>query len=446
MALSGFRARRERCKRYAYGRQWEDTIAGPNGPILERDFMIRQGNFPLQNNLIRKLVRNVLGVFRNRYAIPSPSQLGLSDSPDHKATYKRIKDMAAANSLEEVLARAMEEFLLSGMAVLRKSPASPLPSLADTAPAGMVRTDYVSPANFFVDISSRDFRGWDASLIGEFHSRTLAQVVTSLARSAEEAEQIASLYGGSPTDRCTVVEVWHKDVRRRYRVHDPATAEVWKMEEDDWKQLPEEERSRYNSQWLAEEVWRYAFYTPDGRLLREGDSPYADGGHPYIWRAYPFIDGEIHSFVEDVIDQQRFTNRLISMYDWAVRSSAKGVLLFPIEAIPKGAEVASVMDAWSRSNGVIMYKSKDLSHLPQQVNGGVQQAGIAELLNIQLKMFEDVSGVNQALQGNLDSNSTSGTLYRQQMRQALVSLEDLLSVFDSLILDSFRRDLALTTA
>ena len=45
-----------------------------------------------------------------------------------------------------------------------------------------------------------------------------------------------------------------------------------------------------------------------------------------MFKAYPFIDGEIHSFVADVIDQQRYTNRLITLNDWVIRASAKGVL------------------------------------------------------------------------------------------------------------------------
>ena len=81
--------------------------------------------------------------------------------------------------------------------------------------------------------------------------------------------------------------------------------------------------------------WHYHFITPDGQVIREGASPYSHGGHPYVFKAYPFIDGEIHSFVSDIIDQQKVTNRLISMYDWILRASAKGVLLFPEESLPQ---------------------------------------------------------------------------------------------------------------
>jgi len=49
--------------------------------------------------------------------------------------------------------------------------------------------------------------------------------------------------------------------------------------------------------------------SPFGDILDEGEIPYEHKSHPYVFKAYPFIDGEIHSFVSDVIDQQRYTNR-----------------------------------------------------------------------------------------------------------------------------------------
>ena len=81
-----------------------------------------------------------------------------------------------------------------------------------------------------------------------------------------------------------------------------------------------------------------AVLTPQGDVLRSGRSPYRHGSHPFVFKAYPFIDGEIHSFVSDIIDQQKYANRLISMYDWILRASAKGVLLFPEGALPEGSD------------------------------------------------------------------------------------------------------------
>lgn len=440
-SLSEFRSMRNRAKRYAYGRQWDDTVNVDGAEMREAEYIRAQGSVPLKNNLIRKLVRSVLGVFRNNYSFPAPALLGLdADSGDDMRIYGRLTELADANRIEEVFARTMEEFLISGMAIQRLTPDVTIPALAGRAAAGLVRADYVSPDAFFFDTASRDFRGWDTTFIGEIHDVDFGTLCSVFARSADDVGRLSGLYS-RPTsgyDRnggtlCRVYEVWHLETIPRYRIHDTERGTLLKMEADDYEALAAGQRKRLKATWFCDKVWRYTFITPSGEVLAEGDSPFRDSGHPYVWRAYPFIDGEIHSFVDDVIDQQRFTNRLITLYDWALRSSAKGVLLFPQEAVPPGADINDLVDEWSKFNGVILYRSKGTTQVPQQVSGGTAQSGITDLLNIQLKMFEDVSGVNSALQGKLESSNTSGTLYDSQMRQALVSLQDLLQTYNAFI-------------
>lgn len=168
-------------------------------------------------------------------------------------------------------------------------------------------------------------------------------------------------------------------------------------------------------------------------MLRSGRTPYRHGSHPYVFKAYPFVDGEIHSFVSDILDQQKLTNRLISMYDWILQASAKGVLLMPEGALPENVSLDDIADEWSRFDGVIVFKPHAGDPLPQQISSKAVDIGITELLNIQLKMMEDISGVNGALQGKLDSNSMSGTLYNQQTRNSLSALSDLMSSYEDFI-------------
>ena len=160
-----------------------------------------------------------------------------------------------------------------------------------------------------------------------------------------------------------------------------------------------------------------------------------------MFKAYPFIDGEIHSFVSNVIDQQRYTNRLITMYDWIMRASAKGVLLFPEECLPKGMTMEDVADEWARFNGVIMIRQpKTGTALPQQVANNCTHIGISELLNMQLKFFEDISGVNGALQGKPGFSGMSASLYSQQTQNATTSLLDLLDTYSSFVKDGATKD------
>ena len=88
------------------------------------------------------------------------------------------------------------------------------------------------------------------------------------------------------------------------------------------------------AEWFMDDYWYFYFLTPFGQILQEGEPPFEHKSHPYVFKIYPFIDGEPHSFVSDVIDQQRYVNRLITLYDSIMRASAKGVLLFPEECLP----------------------------------------------------------------------------------------------------------------
>ena len=62
--MSRFRRDRERNKRYAYGEQWKDIVVVDGNEMTEEEYIYSQGSVPLKNNLIRRLVRNVLGVYR----------------------------------------------------------------------------------------------------------------------------------------------------------------------------------------------------------------------------------------------------------------------------------------------------------------------------------------------------------------------------------------------
>lgn len=424
-AMEEFRRERDRCKRFTYGDQWSDPMSVDDMRISEEEYILKQGNMPLKNNLIRRLVRNVLGVFRNQWEVPRCSTPAIHGYLDRARADALLAYNLELNRMEEVYARTMEEFLISGLAVHRKWYGSK-GGVADCW------TDFVQPDNFFWDPGARDIRGWDISVVGEVHDMEYERLEAEFGFEAA----LETLYPGTdPTRMCRVFEVWTRRYVRRWRVHDMVHGVCGESD-------TEVRRPGVVCEPVGAERWEYHFLTPEGVVLRRGYSPYAHGGHPFVVKAYPFIDGEIHSFVSDVIDQQKYTNRLISMYDWILRASAKGVLLFPEEALPHGADINDIAEEWSRFNGVIIYRPRPGVQPPQQVSTNCTNIGIAELLQIQLKMMEDVSGVNGALQGKLDSNSMSGRLYDQQTRNAMTSLVDMLKSFDAFVRDGTEKDVS----
>ncbi len=119
-AASGFRADRDRNKRFTYGDQWSDLVDDGVSKVPEETLIRRQGNTPLKNNLIRRLVRNVLGVYRNRWTLPECVARDPAESV-RTATMQRLMHFnIATNRMEELYSRSMEEFLIGGLVVHKK--------------------------------------------------------------------------------------------------------------------------------------------------------------------------------------------------------------------------------------------------------------------------------------------------------------------------------------
>lgn len=71
LAMDTFRRDRERNKNYTYGRQWDDYVCVDGKQMREEDLIKKQGNVPLKNNLIRRMVQAVLGVYRSQAKEPT---------------------------------------------------------------------------------------------------------------------------------------------------------------------------------------------------------------------------------------------------------------------------------------------------------------------------------------------------------------------------------------
>lgn len=478
LAMETFRRDRERNKNYTYGRQWDDYVCVNGKMMKEEELIKKQGNVPLKNNLIRRMVQAVLGVYRSQAKEPTCTARDRDEQRYGETMSTVLQCNMQLNRMTEINARCMEEFLISGFVVQRKWYGWRENKLD-------CWTDYVQPNNFFIDNNMRDFRGWDCSCLGEIHDISFEDLCGRFAHSKADYDRLAEIYKyakdksylsamydnfGYPLQgyydflvpydqsRCRVIEVWRKESKERVRCHDVNNGDVFKVDMEDFKALVLDENEKRLQQarelgmseddvpliryeWFMDSYWYYYMLTPFGDILEEGETPYEHKSHPYVFKAYPFIDGEVHSFVSNVIDQQRYTNRLITMYDWIMRASAKGVLLFPEECLPKGMSMENVADEWARFNGIIMIKQPKAGQaLPQQIANNCTQIGISELLNMQLKFFEDISGVNGALQGKPGYSGMSASLYNQQAQNATTSLLDLLDTFSAFIRDGAYKD------
>lgn len=478
--MSDFRRERERNKRYTYGHQWDDIVTvnedGCIKKMSEGEYIKKQGNVPLKNNMIRRLVRNVVGVFRSQSKEPTCTARDRDEQKLGETMSTILQCNRQLNRMSEVDARTMEEFLISGFIVHRKS-------YGWRNGKEDCWTDYVQPNNFFIDNNMRDFRGWDVSCLGEVHDISFGELCEQFAQSPEDYQKLHDIYAyatdkqvisttmasfgysnNNDTDflvprdygRCRVIEVWRKEQKPRYRCHDYQNGDIFKINVEDYDYyvtqvnkermelgrangMEDDEIPLVEADWFMDDYWYFYYLSPFGDILKEGETPFEHGSHPYVFKAYPFIDGEIHSFVADVIDQQRYTNRLITLYDWVIRATAKGVLLIPEDCLGDH-DPQEFADAWTQVNGVIVFKPSKSGQLPTQIAANATNIGIGELLNLQLKFFEDISGVNGALQGKPGYSGTSAALYNQQTQNATTSLLDLLEAFSYFVRDGAYKD------
>ena len=452
-----FRKERERCKRYNYGDQWGDIIEfkdkwGRKRRMTEEQYIREQGSVPLKNNLIRRLVKNYLGVYRSQSKEPTCVARDRDEQRYGETMSVILQYNRQQNCCSGLDARAFEEFLISGAAVQRKK-------FGWRKGKQDEWTYNVRPDCFFIGNNMQDFRGWDVTRLGMVHDMEFGQLLNQFAKSPQDVRRLKEIYStqsymrrvtenmqrfgiyeaknvdffqpGNPT-LCRVIEVWRQEYKPRYYCHDFNNGDYYKIDVEDYDELVVQENKRriaegvelgmaendiplIKSEWKEDNYWYCYYLSPFGDILQEMETPYAHGEHPFVFKFYPFIDGEIHSFVADLIDQQRYVNRLITMYDWIMRASAKGVLLCPDDMLPDDMTWDDVADEWSRYNGIVRYKVGKGKQVPQQVAANSVNIGIGDLLNFQLKFMEDISGVNGALQGKAGA-SASGSLFAQQTR------------------------------
>lgn len=470
-SLDEFREESRRNERYTFGNQWGDKIKNPNGCgyITEEEHIKNQGNVPLKNNRIRGIVRSVLGVFSNQQTEPVCVSRDRDKQTKGEMMSSTLQYSYQLNKLWELDRRNLEYFLISGAAIFKTT-------YGWRNNKKEVWTDITNYNRIFFDNHMEDPRHWDCHLIGEIHDIGLYDVMQQFADgSKDRALKLREIYNGytkertvsylknlsednthrnrsffMPDDetRCRVIEVWKKESRERYLVHDNLDGELYKVE---LEQLPElkaeniqriavqssmgiepEDMKLIEYEWFVDNFWQYYFLSPQGDVLKQGETPYWHESHPYSFKLYPFYNKRVYPFVGDFIDQNRYINRLITMQDFVMRASAKGVLLIPEEAIPEGMTIQDIADDWAAYNGVIAYKAKAGVPLPQQVIAHSSQTGAYDMLSIQLKLLEDISGVQGALQGQAPRAGTPASLYMQQTQNSTTSLTDILESFREL--------------
>jgi hypothetical protein len=494
--LAPFRKMRANCKAYAYGKQYERSTITYNGRVMTKEKYLEEKGIPaLQTNILGKIKRVVQGQFRGNDTAPVCNAVDPNEKEYADVYSVLLRQNMKLNGRNEKDARMFEEFLISGMAIYKTIWAYRDGKLD-------VFNDAVNPNFFFfphtLDYTMRDIRfcgllhDFDFSQLSALfaHSEKELKRLQEIYEHCMEKDYIVSQYS---TDRrndientsffypneygkCRVIELWTKERRKAWLCRDPMAGEPYYVPFNQKSQLDElnaqrmqlnikrrpdgspmtdedgntlyfmdpkkfEEENVIKYEWAIETYWYYRYLSPDGYVLEEGVSPYWDGAesfHPFSIKPYPFIDGETHPFISEIIPSQEYFNYYMVALDFYIRNAAKGVLKIDEESLSDNMPIENIADQWMRSNGVILYTSKKGGKIPETSVASSIPGGFDYILQLSRSMVDDVSGVQPALQGK-GQGSESGVLYQAKATQASYSILDLISSYSSFLEDVARK-------
>ena len=470
-ALYSVREERRRNLRYKNGDQWGDYVITEDGRrIKEEEAISAVGKIPLKHNFIQQFIRNITGQL---FSSENQSVVYARAKEDNSLGEMLTNTLQAVNYLNEtdkLSINVLEELLLAGIACVKIRY-----DFWSTKNRGDGRIDLVNINRLFFNTDIEDTRFDDLNFIGELHDYSITELIRNFAKTKQDEQTLRDIYSsanlsdisvnapkmepskmeninafisGIDSSKCRVIEIWEKKGRWVTYVHDYADGteqitfltinQIDQLNQDRIKQCIEagievQDNMLMYAEPRYEYYWNVKYLTPDGTCLKEMETPYTHEEHPYVFAALPMIDGGIKSGIGDLIDMQRYINRLIVMLDFIIGTSAKGVLMVPESAIPDGMSVDDFAKEYTKANGVIVYRPTPGREVPYQVSSNSTNVGAWEMLQLQLGLIEKISGLSGAIQGQTPSKNTPSSLYAQQAQNSSLNYAVLYRVFNMFV-------------
>ena len=471
-SLEEARRKLRRSLMYSYGDQWGDYVTDPDtfAQITEGELIKKNGKVPLKNNMIAPILSNIDGQLRQNLMRPVCVARDQSESKVGEMMSVAIEYVHDINELEELDSDSMRMLLNGGMTAQRiEYGINPAKAKRDVWVYG------VNPSRLFFNSNIEDVRMWNLTCIGELFDMQLDDVLAHFGTTPHKKEIIRNIYGPASLSSNYINRAVQGDESRNLSFYTASRSSLcrvilgWKLESRDaylwndekngtWGYLPynnesreimdrENERRRNEAlatgesgddnlllvdyRFATERYWYYRYMAPDGYVLQEGRSPYWHGEHNYIIHLFPLVQGRLGNFVEQFIDQQRVINRTATLIDFIRSTSSKGVLVVDDDAFESMSR-EEIIDEYVRYNGVLFVKLKpgqSIDGVVRQYNSSAAIAGDFELLNLQLRLINEISGVNSAMQGQAPKSGTPAMLYAQQVQNSSLNLKGLFDGF-----------------
>lgn len=470
-ALYDLRKRRERNINYCFIDQWSDWVYDEKGKLVRESSRIakRTGGVALQNNHLIKIVHSLSGLYSKQST--EPVCFARSPNCDEKADVmtNALQANWQNNMMPDLLVSEMEEMLYGGMSVVMEEWTT-INGVEDAY------TFVIEPSHFYFESAGIDPLHRDVELIGHFEDYSLGALAARFARSKYDYKQLEYIYApyiarqqsilpnGQQTDKlkdpywdvsgrdmCRVYHVWTKEHKLRYRCKDIMDFDqpLYRIEPEQLPLVTAENEARLAQAEAAgmarEDVplieytpvfdtyWHYQALAPGGLILEEYDSPYEHGSHPYTFKIYEYINGDVIPYMSTVIDQQRYINRLVTLFDIVIQASAKGITMIPKSCVPNNMSEAEFARSIRETGNFIFYDDKEGRSMnkPEVVVSNTNMTGITDMLQLQLGFIPDITSVSEALQGKTAKSGTSASRYALESQNSTTSVSALLLKFGS---------------
>lgn len=487
--LSTFRQMRAECKDYAYGRQYNKSIVVNGRQMTKEAYLAEKGIPALQTNILGKIKRVVQGQFRLNDTAPVCNAPDPNEKQAAEGWSVLLTQNMKLNRRDEMDARVFEEYLISGLPVYKVSwgfKRGKLDVWTDYVNPNFVFFPdsldlYLEDIRFCGMIHDFDFQ----DILEKFsHSDKDDERLREIYTYSREKDYLTSEFSRdkrnfnledtdffltSEYGKCRVIELWTRERRRAWYCDDPLSPEPYFMPYDQEQAIMDINAQRLElnlKRWpdgtlmtdeagnpmyfidpetykednlikyerRIEGFWYFRYLSPDGHVLEEGESPYWNGTesfHPFVFKPYPYIDGEFHPFISEIKPSQDYFSYYMIALDFYIKNAAKGVLLIDEESLTDQMSIDDIADQYVRSNGVILYTSKNGGRQPDTKQAGSIPGGFDYIIQLSRTLMEDVSGVQPALQGK--QAGQSGVLYQSQISQASASILDLIRSYNSFL-------------
>jgi len=486
--MRSLRLKFKRDLNYYMGRQLEDEVVYNGHTMTVHDYMEMKGMAPLSSDIITDKMVPMKGMMREQYMAPEVKNVDVEERNVVSVFNQFLRQNDNNNNKAEHNADQFEAHLCMGFIVdkvkwaFRKGREDVYVDAVDPFKIAVPvfgRKD-LEDIEFIAEAHDMTW----PKLLQKFYrkpsdEKKLQEIYTAAKTTApiqgyndtgmSQVDHLDDFLHSSVVGKYRVIEIWRKEYNRALWCHDRLNASVGFRPLKDREAIDAENEQRkldnirrdenglpildadsnhtyyidpsqlelIEYEPRIEELWYYRFLSPNGYLLDEGVSPYKvlrDGYsfyyHPYVFLAYPCLQGEVRSFEDRIIDKQRQYNHDNILLDFIIMNSAKGSLAIDTESIDEQMDWTEIAENYVKVDGVILYTSKKGGNVPQQIQNKSIPAGIDLILQRDKELVTSQSGVQPALQGVTPQSGTSGLRYRMQRQGSATSVEDYFGAFN----------------